>query len=98
MLLALGALLLSTATAHGGIVPLGPAVQVNTTFVLGENTDQQPPHLVPLPDGGFVVVWGGLGEIGRQPAVGRHIDPAGTPVGPEFPLGGALGDPPVTGR
>ncbi len=83
-----GALLLWVSLAQARIVPLGPAFQVNTAT----QGEAQCPQVVALPDGGFVVVWDGPGgDFFRHPGFGRHFDPTGTAVGPDFELQGVLG-------
>lgn len=67
----LGVLLVGTAPLRAGIVPLGPAVQANTTFG-GDFV-----RIVALPDAGFIVLWN---------TVGRRFDAEGNPDGPEFGL------------
>jgi hypothetical protein len=86
------ALLASASTIYGRVVPLGPAVQVNT----GPTSDDASPLMVALPDGGFVVVWGAPGGAPFLPPVaGRRFDVSGRSVGSEFLLQDVLGVPPI---
>jgi hypothetical protein len=64
-----------------GGAPLGPEFVVNTYTVGGQSL----PAVAAGADGGFVVVWNGLGQDGSYYGVfGRRFDPAGAPLGDEF--------------
>ncbi|HXQ22185.1 MAG TPA: hypothetical protein VN812_10970, partial [Candidatus Acidoferrales bacterium] len=94
-LLILAQLSLLLAPARARIVPLGAAVQANTTSVSADVYGEQPPGLTTLPDGGFVVIWNGAGVPNQPPATGRRFDASGTAVGSEFQLAGVVGIPPI---
>lgn len=80
--------------AHARIVALGPPVLVTTTRFYSR------PYVVPLPDGGFLVIWikrcPTCGDFFPRPGeyllvstVGRRFDATGRPVGEEFVFEGA---------
>jgi hypothetical protein len=79
--------------ADARLLALGKPFLVNTSTE-GDQTD---PAIAVLPEGGFVIVWGGPPvEIERdlRPTVyGRSFDEIGRSLGPEFKLEGVCGWP-----
>jgi hypothetical protein len=90
-LVLLGAVLVFVSKVDAGIATRGLVAHVNTTFIPGDFSSQPSLQVVALPDGGFVVVWNGPGEVFQWPAIGRHFDATGTAVGGEFQLEGVRG-------
>ncbi len=99
LLLAVGGLCLYPVVSQARLTPVGPVVQVNTELVPGS------PDVLGLADGGFVVVFDGVGEVRYgHPAFVRRFGAEGEATGPAVPLDGiqgihrivALGDQIVT--
>src|SRR5262249_44387879 len=87
-LLLLGALLVGwVPPAFGRVIPVGPVVPVDASGTV----EAQAPQVVALSDGSFVVLWHGIGANVppfTPPAIGRHFDANGNPMGKAFQFQG----------